>query len=52
MIMRVYESFYVCMRASQVDFKAKALIFVHQDGIFRDLAQRFSKEHSYLGVFG
>jgi len=25
------------MRASQVDFKAKALIFVHQDGVFIDL---------------
>ena len=25
------------VRASQVDFKAKALIFVHKDGIFVDL---------------
>ena len=31
------ESLYVSMRASQVDFKAKALIFVHQDGFFIDL---------------
>ena len=35
--MRVLESPYVSMRASQVDFKAKALIFVHKDGIFVDL---------------
>ena len=31
------ESLYVSMRASQVDFKAKALIFVHKDGVFMDL---------------
>ena len=37
MIMRVLESPYVSMRASQVDFKAKALIFVHKDGVFVDL---------------
>ena len=35
--MRVLESPYVSMRASQVDFKAKALIFVHKGGIFVDL---------------
>ena len=35
--MRVLESPYVSMRASQVDFKAKALIFVHKDGVFIDL---------------
>ena len=35
--MRVLESPYVSMRASQVDFKAKALIFVHKDGVFMDL---------------
>ena len=32
--MRVLESPYVSMRASQVDLKAKALIFVHKDGVF------------------
>ena len=37
------ESLYVSMRASQVDFKAKALIFVHKDGVFIDL------ELSFLG---
>ena len=36
MIMRVLESFYVSMRASQVDFKAKSLIFVHKDGVLID----------------
>ena len=35
--MRVLESFYVSMRASQVGFKAKAWTFVHQDGVFIDL---------------
>ena len=35
--MRVLESPYVSMRASQVDFKAKALIFVHKDGVLIDL---------------
>ena len=35
--MRVLESPYVSMRASQVDSKAKALIFVHKDGVFVDL---------------
>ena len=39
--MRVLESFYVSMRASQVDFKAKALIFVHKDGVFIDLELAF-----------
>ena len=37
MILRVLESPYVSMRASQVDFKDKALAFVHQDGVFIDL---------------
>ena len=35
--MRVLESPYGSMRASQVDFKAKALIFVHKESVFVDL---------------
>ena len=45
MIMRVLESPYVSMRASQVDFKAKSLIFVHKDSVFIDL------ECSFLGFW-
>ena len=43
--MRVLESPYVSMRAPQVDFKTKALIFVHKDGVFSDL------EHPSLGFW-
>ena len=43
--MRVLESPYVSMRASQVDFKAKALIFVHKDGVLVGL------EHPSLGFW-
>ena len=39
------ESPYVSMRASQVDAKAKTLIFVHKDGVFVDL------EHPSLGFW-
>ena len=46
MILRVLESPYVSMRASQVYSKAKALIFVHKDGVFVDL------EHPSLGFLG
>ena len=43
--MRVLESPYVSMRASQVDSKAKALIFVLKDGVFSGL------EHPSLGFW-
>ena len=39
------EGLYVSMRASQVDFKAKALIFVHKDGVLVGL------EHPSLGFW-
>ena len=43
--MRVLESPYVSMRAPQVDFKAKVLVFVNKDGVFVDL------EHPSLGFW-
>ena len=43
--MRVLESPYVSMRAPQVYLKAKALIFVHKDGVLVGL------EHPSLGFW-